>query len=126
MQASGQASTRQRDEAGVAYLVDLDTLYPALLALREYGIAATEYRVELERSSGRQRKMTTHALNRRVAAIEMALLTVNDLHSLGHFAEEGDLRVIIDALLLLLLTTQQGLESVPSAACTDTTGGKQQ
>ena len=124
MQASGQAQHHQ-DETADAYLVDLDTLYPALLALRDHGIAATEFRVVRERASGRQPPIsTTRALNRRVAAIEMAFLTVNDLHRLGQLAAEGDLRVIIDALLLLLRTTQQGLASVSPPACAETTGGK--
>jgi hypothetical protein len=113
MQASHHALAHQQDGTGETYLVDLDNLYIVLLTMRELGIAPTAFRVELARRSGKQRKATTQALNRRVAAIEMALLTVNDLHSLGHFAAESDLRVIIEALLLLLSATQQELETTP-------------
>ena len=109
MQESGQAPARVRDEGADTYLVELDSLFPALLALRELGIAPTEFRVDLDRPRSRRRRTTALAQQRRVAAIAMALLTVNDLNQLGHFAAGSDLRVVVEALLLLLHTTQREL-----------------
>ena len=109
MQADGRQAERHKDASVDMYLVDLAGIYLALLTLRELGITATEFRVELARTSGRQPQTTALALTRKVSAIEMALLTVNDLRGLGHIVAENDLRVIVEALLLLLHTTQQQL-----------------
>ena len=114
MQADGREAERHKNESGDAYLVDLGSVYLALLTLRELDITATEFRIELARTSSRQPPTTARALTRKVSAIEMTLLTVNDLHGLGHFAAANDLRVIVEALLLLLHTTQQQLgEQLP-------------
>lgn len=114
MQASQHAlAHRHQDDMGDTYQVDLDNLYIVLLTMREMGVAPTAFRVKLACRPGGQRKATTRALKRKVAAIETALLTVSDFHSLGHFAAESDLRVIIEALLLLLCATQQELEEGP-------------
>jgi hypothetical protein len=110
MQTSHTALEHSLDETGETYLLDLDHLYIVLLTMRELGIPPTSFRVEL---AGMPRKTTTQALNRRVAAIEMAILTVSDLNGLGHFAAGSDLRVVVEALLLLLHITQQGLEAAP-------------
>ncbi len=117
MQESRQAPARPRDETADTYLIDLDTIFPALLALRELGIAPTEFRVDLEYLRSRPRKTTALAQQRRVAAIAMALLTVNDLNQMGHFAAGNDLRVVVEALLLLLHTTQQELAAGAPACC---------
>lgn len=106
MQASGQVPTRSRDKGADTYLIDLGTIFPALLALRELDIATNEFLVDLERSRNRPRKLTALAQQRRVAAIATALLTVNDLDQMGHFAVGNDLRVVVEALLFLLHTTR--------------------
>lgn len=120
MQASGCRPARARNGAADTYLLDLDALFPALLTLRELGIAPTEFRVELDRPRGRARRSTEQAHTRRVTAIAMALLTVNDLERMGHFAAGTDLRVVVEALLLLLRTTQQELVTGTPACCQQT------
>jgi len=117
MQESGQVPARAGDEGADTYLVDLDSLFPALLALRELGIAPTEFCVDLEHPRSRRRRTTALAQQRRVAAIAMAILTVNDLNQMGHFAAGSDLRVVVEALLLLLHTTQQELAAGAPGGC---------
>jgi hypothetical protein len=116
MQEGGQVPVRARDKDADIYLVDLDSIFPALVALRELGIAPTEFRVELEHSRSRTRETTALAQQRRVAAIATALLTVNDLDQMGHFAAGNDLRLVVEALLLLLHTAQQEL-AASAPAC---------
>jgi hypothetical protein len=102
-----------------SYLFDLDSIYLVLVTLREFGIAPTAFCLNLERTSSKQRKATVHALNRRVAAIATALLTVNDCHQLGHLQAESDLRLVVEGLLLLLQTTQREMENVQLQQPTD-------
>jgi hypothetical protein len=120
MQASGYQPTRSRDEEVDTYLIDLDALFPALLELHELGIAPTEFRVDLDRPRSRPCRSTEQAHRHRVAAIAIALLTVNDLDRMGHFAVGIDLRVVVEALLLLLHTTQQDLAASTQACCQQT------
>lgn len=114
IETSQRALSHHRDADGSdAYLIDLDNVYIVLLTMRELGIASTEFCIDLERRSSRQRKPTVHALNRRVAAIATALMTVNDFHQLGRFSgAESDLRVILEALIQLMQTTQHELETL--------------
>jgi len=115
MRESGQVPARVRDEGTDTYLVNLNSLFPALLALRELGITPTEFSVDLEHARSRRHRATVLAHQRRVTSISMALLTVNDLDQMGHFAAESDLRVVVEALLLLLHTTQQELAGAPAS-----------
>lgn len=107
------ALTHCSGRAGDTYTLDLDHCYPLLQTLHDLGFAPTAFRVQLAHAAGRSRKGTSRALTRRFAAISNALLTLNDLAQLGHFASaEGDLRIVLEALLLLLRTTQQEIEAL--------------
>lgn len=121
MQASGWQPNRTRKKGTDTYPLDLDAIFPALLELRNLGITPTEFQVDLDRSHSHVHRPTEQAHKRRVAAIAMALLTVNDLDQMGHFAADNDLCVVVEALLLLLRTTQQELTACASACCQPTT-----
>ena len=109
------ALTHCSGRVGDTYTLDLDHCYPLLQTLHDFGFAPTAFRVLLAHAAGRPRKGTSRALTRRFAAISNALLTLNDLAQLGHFASaESDLRLILEALLLLLRTTQQEIEALES------------
>ena len=127
MQKHRLAQAHRSSGLGDTYTLNLDTCYPLLQAMHDFGFAPTAFRVKLAHTAGRPRKVTSRALARRVAAISTALLTVNDLAQLGHFVSaESDLRIILDALLLLLRTTQQEIEALESEEPRDRLAENQQ